>query len=1285
MLEHLDVTACAAVGHSLGELTALHWADALEAPDLVALARERGRIMAETGRSDGAMLHVRAAPGRVARLLDAEADTEVVVGAHNGPEQTVVSGSAAAVGRVRERARGRGLAATPLRVSHAFHSPLVAPAVPPLREVLDRIPFAVPARRVVSTVSGTDLARHTPLPELLCEQVTRPVLFREAVARVAPDTDLFLEVGPGGVLSRTAGHTAPGVPALAVDTDAPTLLPTLKALGAAYALGAPLSVRRLFEGRLVRPLRESRDFLANACEAAPDTVPRRTAPAGPVATAAAGPAREGDDTVLLLRRQVAARVELPLETVTEHTRPLDELHLSSITVGQIANEVARALGRPPLETAGGHATSSLAELAAAIDASEAVDESAPGSRAAGVGPWVRAFRISRRPVPDPVRPPRLTADAAGTARWSVHAPGGHALAEPLRAALAGAGPGEGVALIADAERPADALAAAQEAAARGVRLVVVQTEPAVTGLARTLHLEARVPVTVVESDLADKGLPSAVAAVASATSAYTEIRYAPGGCTVPEMVPLPPGRDMPEAGPPLGPDDVVLVTGGGKGITAECARDLADRYGPALLLLGRSDPANDPELAANLERMAAASVRHRYERADVTDPAQVRAAVARAAGLGPVTALLHGAGHNAPAPLGALTPKDMADAWAPKIDGLLAALAAVDPDRLRLLVAFGSVIGRTGLRGEAHYAAANDRMSALVEEYGRRHPQTRVLAVEWSVWSGAGMGERMGVVESLSREGVTPISVDEGLGVLRDLLADPSAGPVVTVCGRLGSPPTLPAPPPLPLGRFLEHPLVHHTGTELVTETVLSPETDPYLDDHRLDGDALFPAVIGMEAMAQVGTAVAGYTGVPGFEDMEFLRPVVVPASGTCTVRVAALVRDTDTVDVAVRSSGTGFAVDHFRAVLRRPGVLACDPEPRTPVADEAPVPVDPVSELYGGLLFQGKRFQRLTAYRRISARHTVAEVSGAVGGGPWFAPYLAQDLVLADPGVRDTAMHASQTGVPDAVLLPEGVDRLVPAPVGLEGPFLLTADEWSEEDGVHVYDVELSDTDGRVVERWKGLRLRAVRSHGGAGPWVAPLLGPHVERCAARVLGPGLAVAVEPDTGAGRREATAAALRRALGRPVPVRHRPDGRPEVDGAHVTVSHGAGVTLAVAADSAVGCDIEEVVPRGRADRAGLLGPDALAAAELLTAETGEDADTAATRLWTVLECLRKLGTATRSVVLDGVRPDRWAVFTAGGFTVATFVTELTGRADRAVPVAVAVGRAPRTPARKEPAL
>ncbi|OOC53324.1 erythronolide synthase [Nocardiopsis sinuspersici] len=1292
VLSDIGIRADGATGHSLGELTVLHWAGALDSETTLGLAALRGRIMARTGRPDGAMAGLACAPGRAEALVEGE--PEAVVSGYNGPEQTVVSGSVTAVERVCARARAEGVGATRLRVSHAFHSPLVADAAVEFGRRLDGIDFGPPSPGAVSTVTGRELARDTDPRALLREQVVRPVRFHEALTRLAEDADLLVEVGPGNVLSALAARTVPHVPAVAVDSDAASLAPFLGAVAAAYALGAPVDTRSLFEGRLHRDLPEELTFLASPCESAPGTALGRTGGADRPAGDTAGPAGdpspgpEDADTLELLRSRAAARAELPVSMVNADTLPLDDLHLSSITVGQLVNEVTLGLGLPPLQATTGYATSSLGELAEMIDAlAQTAGEHEEHTRVAGAAPWVRAFEVAHvaGPVPRAVAP--ALSDGSG---WSVHASPGHPLAEPLARALSGLGPGVLLCLPAEAgtEHVGTMLDAAREAVASGdgTRFVVVQGRRGAAGVARTLCQEARgVATTLVTLSDPEPVSPQVreeavrrVVAETAATSVFAEVRYgADGRRTVPVLRALPPDAataDTGSADAPLGPEDVVLVTGGGKGITAECALSLAKEYGAALALVGRAEEG-DPELTANLERMSGAGARFAYSRADVTRPEEVRDAVlALQKRLGTVTAVLHGAGRNEPASLRTLTEQAFHGAIAPKSEGLATVLDALDPRSLRLLVAFGSVIGRAGLRGEAHYSTANDWLTEMTVEFGERYPRTRVLALEWSVWSGAGMGDRLGVVESLARDGVTPLSVEDGVAVLHRVLTDRSAGPVLVVSGRTGDLPTLTTERrEFPLGRFTDRPLIHYPGVELVTEAVLSSPDDPYLDDHLLDGDHLFPAVIGMEAMAQVAAAVSGHSGPPVMEGMRFQRPVTVSPGSTTTIRVAALVRDAETVDVVIRSEETGYDADHFRARLRWSRTEPPEEHP-SPAAGLPALPrvrIEP-SELYGGLLFQGKRFQRLLSYYRASARHVVAELSTS-GEDDWFGGFLPQQRTLADPGVRDTAMHVLQACVPDGTLLPESVDLLVLAQNGDEDPgghVWLDAVERAQDGDSHVYDVDLRDSSGALVERWEGLRLRVVRRTDGTGPWIPALLGPHLERRLEHVLGGSLAVVVDPDSSFDggireRRADTERAVSRALDRPVRVRYRPDGRPEVPGTTVSVSHGAGVTLAVTGHGTLACDVETVVERSEQEWAGLLGAGLVPLRDLVAQQVGESVHTAATRVWGALECLSKAGEPCRALVLDSVGEHGWTVLSNGEARVATWATILNGVPDPVV--------------------
>jgi len=1281
-LSALGIEAAVAVGHSLGELSALQWAGALDEESLLRIAALRGRTMSEHSAS-GTMASIGAGPEAVERLI---ATLPVVIAGYNGPNQTVVAGTVDAIERACRNATDAGLTSARLRVSHAFHSPLVAPAADAFGAAVAGGTFGPVGRRVISTVTGESLAGDADLAALLHRQITEPVLFAQALTIAAKEVDLLVEVGPGRVLSNLA-EAVTDVPAVALDTDDESLTGLLRVVGAAYVRGVSSVDAALFHGRLIRPLQLGTEFrfFANPCEQAPPLPIERAAgtrPARPVQQPPAGPSPAVDgapaeSSAELLRRLAAERAELPPDLVNDDSRLLDDLHLSSITVGQVVNQVAQVLGIPAVQAPTNFATATVGELAEALDA--LVGTAQPGDRTAGLisgaGDWARPWSLSLDPLPVPAR---VAAEGGGA--WRVYADRDDPLAEPLRRALERAGVGAGVLACLPPDCTEDrlelALAAAQAVlgGAAGNRFVLVQHGHGAAGLAKTLHLEApHVRTTVVHTSPTPEAVDRVVAEVAG-TTGFTEVYYdADGSRRVPTLrvMPIRPARAV----PPLTDGDVLLVTGGGKGITAECALALAVDTGARLGLIGRSDPAEDPELAANLARIAEAGVTVRYARADVTDAAQARCAVAELEqGLGPVTAILHGAGRNEPA---ALTNLDMAAfrrTFAPKIDGLRAVIDLVDPGQLRLLVTLGSIIGRSGLRGEGHYAVANEWLADLTADVARRHPHCRALCLEWSVWSGVGMGERLSVVEALARDGVTPITPDQGVQILRRLLSDPDCPETVVISGRTEGIHTVRYDrPELPLLRFVERPLIWYPGVELVTEIELNPGTDLYLADHRLDGNLLLPAVFGMEAMAQVAAAVTGDTRVPVFERAQFLRPIVIPPDGATKVRVAALVTDVDTVDVVIHSEETDFAAQHFRARLRYSDDPVAPGAPEQVPDGQPAVPLDPAADLYGSVLFQGDRFQRLRRYHRAAARDVDVDVA-ATGSVRWFAGYLPDALLLGDPGVRDALMHGNQVCVPDATLLPAAIDRLHPAGPRLSGTEELRycATERSRDGDTYTYDIALRTGTGQVVERWEGLRLRAVRKTDGRGPWAAPLLGPYLERTLGDLVGAQVAVAVEPggpvsgEHPAARRARTALAAARAIGGPVEVRYRPDGRPEVAGdREISAAHGAGLTLCVATRGVVGCDVEPVVARPEAAWRDLLGPHAALAA-LLTTSTADDADTAATRVWTAIECLRKCGCSSGApLVLLPSQPDAWVVFGSGELRIATLATAVRGVAEPVV--------------------
>src|ERR1019366_7904658 len=117
-------------------------------------------------------------------------------------------------------------------------------------------------------------------------------------------------------------------------------------------------------------------------------------------------------------------------------------------------------------------------------------------------------------------------------------------------------------------------------------------------------------------------------------------------------------------------------------------------------------------------------------------------------------------------------------------------LAATDPGSLKLLLSFVSIIGRAGLRGEADYPTANDWLTDLTRRTGEQNPGCRCISLEMSVWARAGMGERLGVLEGLIREGISPIPLQDGIELLTELVSDPQTPDTVVIMGRAECLPT---------------------------------------------------------------------------------------------------------------------------------------------------------------------------------------------------------------------------------------------------------------------------------------------------------------------------------------------------------------------------------------------------------------------------------------------------------------------------------------------------------------
>ncbi|WSQ64008.1 acyltransferase domain-containing protein [Streptomyces sp. NBC_01216] len=244
LVRSLGVDVQAVVGHSVGEVAAAHVAGVLSLPDACRLVEARGRLMQQLP-PGGAMVAVELTEAEVRAELSGLAG-RVALAAVNGPASVVVSGERDAVLTLLDDWRRRGLRTTRLKVSHAFHSPLMDPMLEDFHDVVAGLELREPALAgLPPEVVDTDYwVRH----------VRRPVRFAEAVERArAHGAVRWLEVGPGGVLTALTQKIVPEadeqVFAAALRSDRPEGDSFLTALARLHVDGATVDWTRLTEGR----------------------------------------------------------------------------------------------------------------------------------------------------------------------------------------------------------------------------------------------------------------------------------------------------------------------------------------------------------------------------------------------------------------------------------------------------------------------------------------------------------------------------------------------------------------------------------------------------------------------------------------------------------------------------------------------------------------------------------------------------------------------------------------------------------------------------------------------------------------------------------------------------------------------------------------------------------------------------------------------------------------------------------------------------------------------------
>ena len=195
-----------AAGHSLGEFVALVAAGVLTMEQALPAVVERGAAMQEASDAtpSGMTALVGVSPDEAAEIVRTAGRGDVLTVANeNSPKQTVISGSIPAIEQAEDLARSRKVKAVRLKVAGAFHSTLMEPALPRVRAAIARLEFAAPRFPVVPNASGRPTMQASALRDLLSRHLVSPVRWERSIRAIADaGADLFVEAGPGDVLSR---------------------------------------------------------------------------------------------------------------------------------------------------------------------------------------------------------------------------------------------------------------------------------------------------------------------------------------------------------------------------------------------------------------------------------------------------------------------------------------------------------------------------------------------------------------------------------------------------------------------------------------------------------------------------------------------------------------------------------------------------------------------------------------------------------------------------------------------------------------------------------------------------------------------------------------------------------------------------------------------------------------------------------------------------------------------------------------------------------------------------
>ena len=509
----------------------------------------------------------------------------------------------------------------------------------------------------------------------------------------------------------------------------------------------------------------------------------------------------------------------------------------------------------------------------------------------------------------------------------------------------------------------------------------------------------------------------------------------------------------------IDPSWVILVTGGARGITAEVARELSERYQPTLLLVGRTPlppPEESPdtqgldtprelkaaimeqmrdtgeaitpakveaahtqllkarEIRENLHAMQSAGAKVRYYQVDVCDEHVFGDLIDEIyRDYGRLDGVIHGAGIIEDRFIEDKTPDSFDRVFDTKVRSALLLSRRLRLEELSFLIFFSSVSGRFGNRGQCDYAAANEVLNKLALSLDRHCP-ARVVSINWGPWESGMVSPEL--QKQFAQHGVVIVPRPQGRKKMDQELRWGRKGEVEVLLGGIadGRLPTPPEPKATSSERTKAFPLIN-TGASVSPRPdgsveilrTLDPAQDLYLKDHRLDGKPVFPMAMALELMAEAASAGWPDLEVVEMKDLRLLRGLVLE-DGPKPVRIVAKPlthpsRDGMEVEVSI-AGAEQRAPFHYKAIARLGAGLPPPPAIEAlSLMEQVSLPFT-LEEVYRQWLFHGPLMAGIAEIKGVGA-------NGITG---YLVPSIPERCLLGapqgawiiDPVVMDSALQ---------------------------------------------------------------------------------------------------------------------------------------------------------------------------------------------------------------------------------------------------------------------------------------